>query len=79
MIERHIGKIAVRCRMMLLCAKKFCHNVIMCMLWNFSIAEVNRLESSLTLDASVRTPLQLLIATKTPIILRNQHTWGCPV
>ena len=78
-VERHIGKVNMRGRIMLLHAKRFWPEAITHVLWPFAAAEAINMENNFTLDTSGRTPLQKLTATNSPMHLRDQHPWGCPV
>ena len=37
------------------------------------------MENNFSVDNEGRAPLQKLTGTDSPLLLRNQHTWGCPV
>jgi len=78
-IERYIGKLTTRARIMLLHAKRFWPEAITHMLWPFTVAEAIHLENTLHLDSNGKSPLQKLTASEAPILLRDQHIWGCPV
>ena len=78
-IERYIGKITTRGRIMLLHAKRFWPEAITHILWPFAVAHAIYLENTLAIGTDGRTPLQKLTATDHEITLRDQHTRGCPV
>ena len=78
-VERHIGKISVRDRTVLLHAKRFWPEGIAHMFWPFAISEAMHLVNTLTLDASGQTHLPSLTATEAHISLRDQKIWVHPV
>ena len=78
-VERHVGKVTIRGRIMLLQAKRFWPKAITHMLWPFAASEAMQLENTVTVNGEGRTPLQKLTGSDLPIYLRDQHTWGCPV
>ena len=56
-IERYIGKITSRARVMILHAKRFWPEAITPMLWPFAISTAIDLENALSLDEHGRSPL----------------------
>ena len=74
-IEKHIGKSAIRGHIVLLHAKRFFPEVSTHMLYPFCVSEAMYLKKLLNLDASGRVPLQKLTSTDAPISRQDQHNW----
>lgn len=78
-VERMIKDLTLTTRTLLLHAKRHWPEMITTMLWPMALKAAEERLNHLSLDMNGETPLSKWTGTDCQILVKDFHTWGCPV